>query len=120
MHELSIAQAVAAIASRHAAGRPVALVELRVGQLRQVVPEALTFAWELVTPETELAGSRLQITEVPVAGRCRTCGASGELERFPLACRGCGGLDMQLVAGEELCVDALELQEQPSITGGMR
>jgi len=120
MHELAIAQGVAAIASRHATGRPVARVELRVGHLRQVVPDALTFAWELVTSETELAGAELQITEVPVAGSCQTCGASSELEGFPLACRACGGLDLAITAGEELSVDALELQEEPSISGGMR
>ncbi len=38
MHELSIAESVVAIACRHAAGRPVARVELKVGHLRQVVP----------------------------------------------------------------------------------
>ena len=48
MHELSIADAVVRIASRHAGGRRVAKVEVQVGHLRQVVPDALTFAFELV------------------------------------------------------------------------
>ena len=41
MHELSIAQAIVAIVSRHARGRKVHRVELKVGHLRQVVPSAL-------------------------------------------------------------------------------
>ena len=39
MHELSIAEAVVEIAFRHAAGRKVSKVELKVGHLRQVVPQ---------------------------------------------------------------------------------
>ena len=48
MHELAIAHSVVAIAERHAAGRRVRAVELRVGHLRQVVPSSLTFAFDLL------------------------------------------------------------------------
>jgi hydrogenase nickel incorporation protein HypA/HybF len=120
MHELSIAQSIAALALRHADGRRVEKVELRVGHLRQVVPDALAFAWELVTPETPLAGSELQITEVPAKTACRACSAESEQRGFPLACGECGSLDVAVIAGEELLVDALQLQEEPLISGGMR
>ena len=58
MHELAIAQSVVAIADRHADGRRVASVQLKVGHLRQVVPSALTFAFELVAEGTALEGAR--------------------------------------------------------------
>ena len=48
MHELSLADSVVRIACAHAAGRPVAKVEVKVGHLRQVVPSALAFAFQLV------------------------------------------------------------------------
>jgi hydrogenase nickel incorporation protein HypA/HybF len=111
MHELSLAESVVAIARRHAAGRPVARVELKVGYLRQVVPSALEFAFELLAQGTELEGAELALEEVPAAGRCRGCGTESELPGFPLACSACGGLDLELVRGEELLVDALELEE---------
>jgi hydrogenase nickel incorporation protein HypA/HybF len=117
MHELSIAQAVVAIASRHAAGRQVHRVELRVGHLRQVVPSALQFAFELVSSGTALDGAELVIEEVPARGRCRACGIETEMTAFPLQCSSCGGLDLELLAGEELLVDALELEEEPTIEG---
>ena len=43
MHELSIAEALVAIAARHAGDRQVVRVEVRLGHLRQVVPQALEF-----------------------------------------------------------------------------
>jgi hydrogenase nickel incorporation protein HypA/HybF len=112
MHELSLAEGIVRIATRHAAGRQVAKIELKVGHLRQVVPSALEFAFELVAQGTEVEGAELVLEEVPVAGRCRRCGVESELPGFPLRCSACGGLDLELLRGEELLVDALELEEE--------
>lgn len=118
MHELSIAEAVVRIATQHAAGRPVAKVELKVGHLRQVVPSALEFAFELVAEGTELEGAELAMEVVAAAGICRSCRAESVLPDFPLQCGECGGLDVQVIRGEELLVDSLELEEEMSTTNG--
>jgi len=112
MHELSIAGAIVDVATRHAAGRRVVRVEVRVGHLRQVVPDSLRFAFGLVSQGTALDGAELAITHVPAAGRCRDCDAKSVMEDFPLCCARCGGLDVDVLAGEELLVDALELEEE--------
>ena len=114
MHELSIADAIVRIACAHAGGSRIESVEVRVGHLRQVVPDALEFAFALVAEGTEAAGAELILEEVPAAGRCRACGTHTEFDGFPLACQGCGGLDVELVRGEELLVDALTMEGVPS------
>jgi hydrogenase nickel incorporation protein HypA/HybF len=118
MHELAIAESVVAIASRHAAGRRVYRVEVKVGHLRQVVPSALEFAFELVAQGSALEGAVLDIDEVPAAGLCRDCGAESPIEGFPFRCSACGALDLEVVRGEELYVDSLELEETLTTTGG--
>jgi hydrogenase nickel incorporation protein HypA/HybF len=120
MHELSLAESVVRIACRHAAGRPVARVELKIGHLRQVVPSALEFAFELVAQGTPVEGAELVLEEVPAAGRCRRCGGESELPGFPLACAACGSLDVELLRGEELLVDALEIEDAVIMNGGTR
>jgi hydrogenase nickel incorporation protein HypA/HybF len=119
MHELSIADAVVTIACRHAAGRQVTRVELRVGHLRQVVPDALSFAFELVAAGTEVEGAELVMEEVPATVRCRECREESVLEAFPAHCAACGALDVEVTGGEELLVESLELETDALIrTGG--
>lgn len=113
MHELALAEAILTIATAHADGGRITAVELRVGQLRQVVPDALRFNFELAAQGTSAAGAELAIEEVPATGRCRACGAIAQLPGFPLRCPGCGGLDVELTGGEELLVSALEVEREP-------
>jgi hydrogenase nickel incorporation protein HypA/HybF len=117
MHELAIAESVVRIASRHARGRRVAVVVVAAGHLRQVVPEALAFAFELVAAGTPVEGARLELREVPARVRCRACGADTRQDGFPLACRACGGFDVEVSAGEELRVEALEIETEVMADG---
>ncbi len=117
MHELSLAEAVLDVAIRHARGRPVHKVEVRVGHLRQVVPSALQFAFELMADGTSVEGAELVIEEVPASGVCRACGIETTMAQFPLQCSRCGGMDMELLTGEELLVDALQLEEETTTEG---
>ena len=111
MHELAIADSIVQIAGRHANGRRVTKVHLKVGHLRQVVPSALAFSFELVGQGTPVEGAELEMEEVPATGSCRDCGAESRLKEFPLHCGACGGFDLQVLEGEELFVQSLELEE---------
>jgi hydrogenase nickel incorporation protein HypA/HybF len=118
MHELALADAIVAIAVEHARGRRVAKVEVQVGHLRQVVPSALAFAFELVADGTVVEGAELEIEVVAARVACRRCAAESRATEFPLVCADCGSLDVDVIAGDELHVEALELEHEP--TAGLR
>ncbi len=111
MHELSIADSLVRIASSHAGERRVTSMQVKVGHLRQVVRSSLEFSFELVSEGTVVEGAALELEEVPAAVSCRQCGAETEPGGFPLACTACGGLDVEVIRGEELLVESLELEE---------
>ncbi len=111
MHELAIADSVVQIASRHANGRRITKVRVKVGYLRQVVPSALAFSFELVAEGTPVEGAELEMEEVPAVGVCRECEVESRLGNFPLQCGACGGFDLEVLRGEELLVESLELEE---------
>lgn len=112
MHELSLCGAIADVATRHAGPRRVEVIHLRIGQLRQVVPDTLAFCWTLVSEGTDLAGSVLDVERVPATLRCRACN-----ERFALdgtiafVCPACKGLDVEVLGGDDFDVTALDLAE---------
>jgi hydrogenase nickel incorporation protein HypA/HybF len=66
----------------------------------------------MVSADTELAGSVLEIERVAAELRCRACATDFGLGNgLTMFCPACGGLDVEVVAGEEFFVTALELAE---------
>ena len=111
LHELAIAESVVRIASRQADGRRVTKVQMKVGYLRQVVPSALDFGFGLLAEGTPVEGAELEMEQVPAEGRCRGCGVESTFDSLPLQCTKCGGFDLEILKGEELMVESLELEE---------
>lgn len=109
MHELVIARAIVAAAARHAEDRRVTAVRLRVGALRQVVPEALAFAFPPAARGTVCEGARLEQELVPARLRC--CARTWELDRPDFRCPTCGGR-AEPVGGDELELESIELEER--------
>jgi len=110
VHELSICGSIADIVTRRAAGRAVKVINVRVGQLRQIVPDTLAYCWELVSADTPLAGSRISVEFVPARIKCRSCGHLTDVGAVPVfACGACGGFSADVVSGEEFLITSLEL-----------
>jgi hydrogenase nickel incorporation protein HypA/HybF len=109
MHELSVSSAVLDTVLKHAAGRRVTVVSLRIGHLRQVVPDSLAFYFELVSRES-LCGARLEQEYIPAVLRCEACDREWDPEDAWFACTGCGGAG-EVIAGNELEVESIEVEE---------
>ncbi|MEP7179571.1 MAG: hydrogenase maturation nickel metallochaperone HypA, partial [Pseudonocardiales bacterium] len=109
---LSICGSIAEIVTRRASGRPVDTIHIRVGQLRQVVPDTLVYCWNIACADTPLAGSRLELEEIPARIKCRSCNAVSDLGDHPIMlCNTCDGADVEVITGQEFVVTALELVE---------
>ena len=116
MHELSISSAIVDTVVRHADGRRVDTVRLRVGRLRQVVPDSLEFYFGFVAAGTVCEGARLELEVVPVALSCGDCAAGWELDEPPFRCPECGAGNVAVVAGNELEVESIEVEEEAACT----
>jgi len=115
MHELSLVQGVLEqVHSLREAGvftGRVVIVRLKVGRLAAALPDQLTFAFDVLSEGTDLAGARLEIEEVPIRTRCRTCGAEAEVDEPLFLCASCGSPDVEILSGRELMIDSLEVQD---------
>lgn len=112
MHELSIATAVLNTALKHADDRHVTTVRLRAGTMRQVVGESLIFYWEIVARDTPCEGSTLELEQIEARLRCRACERHWSPQIPAFRCPDCGSADVEVVAGDELEVDYIEVEQE--------
>ena len=105
MHELSICASIADIARRRAR-RPArsSVINLRVGQLRQIVPDTLVYCWSLISEDTSLAGSVIVVERCPPHPVPVPPATARRRRAAAFACAACGGIDVELVAGEEFLI----------------
>jgi hydrogenase nickel incorporation protein HypA/HybF len=114
VHEISIVEALIKSVQRELQANPdarVCTVHLRIGSLRQVLPEILEFCFEAATRDTPLAGARLEIQTVEAAARCRVCSLVFDVEDNWFECPRCHALGAVLLRGDELDLMSLELEQ---------
>ena len=116
MHELSVAQAlveqVDAVIDRHGATQ-VSLVRLRIGPLAGVVPELLATAFPLAAAGSRMEHAELELVHAPIQVNCQTCGAETEAAMNRLLCGACGDWHTQVISGDELLLESVELVMDP-------
>jgi hydrogenase nickel incorporation protein HypA/HybF len=117
MHELALAQAIVDTVTRHAPGRDVKRVAIRVGHLRQVVPDSLQFSWEMLVQGTDLDGCRLDIDHVPAVVVCAECGVTSVLECPIVMCPSCATRNVAIVSGDEFLIATMDVADAAARAG---
>lgn len=110
MHEMPIAQAIVDQAVQavapHGATR-IDAIEVEIGRMRQIVPEALQVAFTATSEGTIASGARLEITEIEMIARCLRCGEQFTPEIALYVCPACGQADVQVVAGNDMILKSI-------------
>jgi hydrogenase nickel incorporation protein HypA/HybF len=110
MHELSLASAIVNTVAKHAHGRRVTAVDLRVGMLRQVIPDTLEWYFEFVARDSVCEGAALRQEVIDARLRCSPCAYEWEIEIPAFRCPRCGGSDVSIAAGNEFEVESIEVE----------
>lgn len=112
MHELALIEELCTLAaeaaSRQGATR-IHRLELRVGELGGVDPEALRQAFAVVAQTPPWQTAELQLEVVPTRCFCADCRQAFTPVDVIHACPHCGQLASQVIAGRELELVALEV-----------
>lgn len=113
MHEVGIVNGILDTvirAARGAGASRAVLVTLRIGDMTEVVREALDFAWETFRDEDPLTrGCELAVEEVHPQSECLDCGEVFEHDRFHCRCPQCGA-NVRLLHGRELDIASIEIE----------
>jgi len=115
MHELSVCQSiidqVTRVAEQHR-GTCVEKIYLQVGPLSGIEPRLLQSAFPLARANSVASHAELIINTLPIRVVCRNCGAESQVSANKLVCGSCGDWQTQLISGDELLLERVELHKQ--------
>jgi hydrogenase nickel incorporation protein HypA/HybF len=110
MHELALTCSIVEMAEAAAEGRRVSRVTLVIGKLSGVMTGAIRFCFDEVARGTTLEAAALDIIEPEGRARCNDCGAEFTTPDWLAMCA-CGSAELTRLAGEELTIKSIELEE---------
>ena len=115
MHELYVCQAligqVETIAREKKADR-IETIYISIGPLSGVEPRLLEQAFFIARAGTVADDAQLIITSLPIRVSCHKCGHITEALPARLICGDCGHWHTQLMSGDELQLERIELVKQ--------
>ena len=112
MHEMSVVAGVidAVTPSAEQAGAErVLAITLRIGDMTEVVDEALEFAFEALTEGMICEGAELVVHKIHPRSICFECGNEFDHDRFHRSCPACGSFETRITAGKELEIESIEV-----------
>ena len=88
----------------------VLAITLRIGDMTEVIDEALSFAFEALTEGTMCEGAKLDVIKVAPRSLCFECGEKFDHDRFHRVCPQCGSYETHLLQGRELSIESIEVE----------
>ena len=114
MHELTITQNILEIALEHAqkAGATrIGRINLVIGEMTGVAEECVRFYIGALGRGTAAEAAELAVRRVPITAICRNCAERFEVRDFRWACPSCQSTGSDIVAGKELFVESIEVND---------
>lgn len=112
MHEMSIAQSLIDIIKEEMSkndAKWLRSVSLHIGEMSGIVPEALSFSFDVITSGTAIEGAELKMDIVPLRGYCHRCDLTFKIENYAFVCQNCGDINIDTVSGQDLSIVEIEV-----------
>lgn len=109
---MSLVVSVVELVTDEAARRKISCVRrvnLKIGRLQAIAPDALRFCFGECTKETVAEDAELIIEEVPIRIRCTQCDSESEISDYRMHCRACGSDQVTVIGGKELELESFEV-----------
>jgi len=110
----ALVEQVEAVINQHGATQ-ACLIRVRIGPLAGVMPELLASAFPLAAAGSRMEHAELEFSHAPIQVHCQTCGADTEAAMNRLICGACGDWHTQIISGDELLLESVELETAPDV-----
>jgi hydrogenase nickel incorporation protein HypA/HybF len=113
MHELSLAMSLLELAETEtirSGSASVISVNVLIGRLSGVDPEALRFMLDLSKKNTLLDQAVINFELVDGKGKCRACHHEFSIDTLSPVCPGCHGISIEVTGGDQLRIVSMEVE----------
>ncbi len=112
MHELSLAVNLIDLAESETmkSGSSIHSVNVMVGRLSGVDPDALKFMLDLSKKNTLLEHALITFDLVEGKGRCRECHREFSADSLAPVCPECHGISVEIIDGDQLRIVSMEVE----------
>lgn len=115
MHEMGIALQIIKIAvdalPQEGTENKISAVNVEIGSLSAIVPENLSFCFEVAAQKTPCAGAKMVIETVPAVMACSDCKKDREITELPFECPDCGSFNIRIQKNTEIDVISIEVED---------
>lgn len=86
-------------------------IRISVGDMTEVVEDALQFAFEALREGTMAEGATLVVNHVSPKSRCGQCGNEFAHDKWDLTCPQCQSFFCEVIEGRELRIDSIDIDD---------
>ena len=113
MHELSVTKGLLKICldegEKHKINK-VLKMNIKVGELTDLIPDCISYYFNIVAKDTIAENAELIIEKIPVVIKCNDCLAEEILPRNTYTCPKCKGHNYSIISGKEFYLDTMEVE----------
>lgn len=115
MHEMSLVGDVIEVVERYAkenSASGVTRVDLRIGEMRDVVDSLMESCFAYLSKGTVVEGAKLCFEKIPLRARCRECNLVFPIDiRNPSRklCPDCSSAEVSIFSGWEFMIESIEI-----------
>ena len=110
MPEFKLTQTLLDLALKRADSKWIRRVNLLIGPFCEEREQSIRFYWKDLAKGSYGEGAELHFDHIPVAMKCLNCTGTFYLGDGTSMCRFCDGERLQLLDGEDVCLESIEVE----------
>ncbi len=113
MHEMGIAHQIIQIAvdaiPADMENCKINTVNVEIGTLSAIVPDSLSFCFELGAKDTPCDGAELSIEIIPAVMKCNDCNAKWAVDEIAFECQNCLSINIQIIKKCDIDIISIDI-----------
>ncbi|PHS36782.1 MAG: hydrogenase maturation nickel metallochaperone HypA [Sulfurovum sp.] len=111
MHEYTIVMSMLDLCEKHAKGKEIDKLVLKIGKMSGIEPHFLQDSFDIFKENTICQNASIEINVIDITITCQDCKKEAKVDAFNFFCPHCKSGNTKVLTGEEMHIDYIKLKE---------